>query len=243
MNDIAFSAAPAVMIRANVAACLERELPEVQPQAAQLAALTILANGPSARRASFKSPVMALNGALSLFVADGGHPTYWAACDPGEVVAEFLIGAPEKTTYFVASRCHPAVFDALKDRNVFVWNVAEPITHDLLGGHCGVPCASSVTLCAFGLARMMGFKRFETWGWDGCYEGRLAHATPQAQPADRATVNIGAQHGQEYETCGTWLFEAREAKHVLHRDAIKVRIHGGGMFGAILEHHRLAKAA
>jgi hypothetical protein len=230
-------------LRHNVRAALARGLPEVQQQIAQLMPLTLLGNGPSAARAKFQAPVMALNGALGLFIREGGFPTFWACCDPGPVVATFLRGAPTGTHYFVASRCHPSVIDALAGRQVFLWHLDEAVSRDLLIGRTLVPTAASITLCAFGLARLMGFRRLETWGWDGCYGPAGSHAMPQDHVGERRRANLDTPDGQGFDTNDTWVFEAREAMIVLRDNPVKLKIHGNGMFGAILRRHALAEAA
>lgn len=232
---------PQSIVRRNVQSALARGLTELAPQGRQLMPLTIVASGPSASKARLASPVMALNQALTLFTTQGGAPTFWACCDAGPVVAEFLAAAPDSTTYFVASRCHPAVFDALAERKVILWHLDEPFTGDLLSRRHKVPTASSITLCAFGLGDAMGFDRFETWGWDGCYMDGASYALSQPTTGTRAVLAI--PNGPRFETTGTWINEARDAKHVLSRAPYSVKIHGGGMFDAILKHNNVQQVA
>src|SRR5215469_5748983 len=67
--------------------------------------LNIIANGPSARGAPLDGPTLAINGALKLFTDMGRAPTFWTACDPQPLVADFLRNPPEETVYLVASKC------------------------------------------------------------------------------------------------------------------------------------------
>lgn len=232
---------PLAIIRRNVQSALSRGLTELQPQGRQLMPLTIIASGPSASQARLTSPVMALNQALTLFTTQGGAPTFWACCDAGPIVAEFLAAAPKSTTYFVASRCHPAVFEALADRKVVLWHLAERSTMDLLLNRFAVPSASSITICAFGLGHAMGFDRMETWGWDGCYMDGKPYAMDQQQSGVRAALAI--PNGPRFETSGNWINELRDAKHVLERAPYSVKIHGVGMFDAVLRHNHIQQVA
>lgn len=228
--------------RRNIQSALRRGLPELQPQGPQLMPLMIMAPGPSGARARRSTPaVMAVNGALKIFAAQGGAPSFWAGCDAGPALAACIPDEPPaQTTYFVASRCAPQVFDALAGRNVVVWHLAEPAVADLLMGRFVVPTATTVTLCAMWLGYAMGFRRIETWGWDGCYMADAPYSIAQAPTGSRHKVSIGSPEGPSFDTTGTWLDEAREARAVLDEAPFSVKIHGGGMFAAILKHNKVA---
>lgn len=192
--------------------------------------LTIIANGPTALHADLDAPVLAVNGAINLFGEVG--PTYWVAFDPQEGVADLLPADPPKNTiYFVASQCHPAVFDKLKGRDVRLWHVEHPDEQF----RDAVPSAVSVTLMAMQLMARLGYRRFETWGWDGCYLDGRDHAAPQAR--DPSLVeDIRIRVGDEvFETTTSWAAEAQDACALLALADFKVTIHGGGMIGAIVK--------
>lgn len=192
--------------------------------------ITIVANGPSAAAVDYVGETLAVNGAINLFGAVG--PTYWVAFDPQEGVADLLPADPPKNTvYLVASQCHPAVFTKLEGRDVRVWHVEHP---DLKLPDA-VPSAVSVTLMAMQLMARRGYRRFETWGWDGCYLDGRDHAAPQAR--DPSLVeDIRIRVGDEvFETTTAWAAEAQDACALLALADFKVTIHGGGMIGAIVK--------
>lgn len=200
--------------------------------------LHIVANGPSAAgapRITFGKTVLAVNGALQLFEEAGVWPDYWAGCDPQEHLADFLTDPPAETTYLIASKCHPTVFEALKDRTVKVWHIDD---HD-----CGpyvrrVGTAVSVTLTAMSLMARLGWRRFEVWGWDGCYLDGQDHASPQTHARDNdVTVEIG---DRLFKSTGTWAAEAKDAAHqlsIFDWFGIEVIIHGDGMIRAFVDAH------
>src|SRR6185369_7368494 len=98
-------------IRAHVAHANTLGLPRSNQDAK---VLRVIANGPSAVLAPLDGPVLALNGAIQLFHNSGRVPMFWAACDPQELVADFLPdNPPRETIYLVASKCHPKVFEKL----------------------------------------------------------------------------------------------------------------------------------
>lgn len=216
------------VLRWNTAQALALDLPSATPEPK---ALRIIAGGPTALEAPLHGgDTLALNGALRLYGETG--PTYWAACDPQECVADFVRSAPRNTIYLVAAQCHPSVFAALEGRDVRVWNVDCPDTRSLTPD--GVPTAVSITLVAMQLMARLGYRRFETWGWDGCYFDGKSHASEQAHNADDITVRLEGREGL-FETTSTWAAEAQDAVTLLATADFKVDVKGGGMFAAILD--------
>lgn len=193
-------------------------------------AIKIIANGPSAASADLTGEALAVNGAINLFGEVG--PTYWVAFDPQEGVADLLPADPPKNTiYLVATQCHPAVFDKLEGRDVRKWHVDHP------DGQFadGVLSAVSVTLMAMQLMARFGYRRFDTWGWDGCYLNGRDHAAPQARDpslVEDIRIRVGEQ---TFETTTAWAAEAQDACKLLAVADFKVNIHGGGMIGAIVK--------
>lgn len=228
---------PTADLTAHVVSALARGLPDLGSEAGE-GFLRIVANGPSGSQAPLDGPTLAVNGALRLFTERGLHPTYWAACDPQELVANFLTDPPKDTVYLVASKCHPKVFDALRERQVIVWHIDDYETWDLVKDRDPVPTACSITLTVFNVMERLGFDRFETWGWDGCrFDGR-ENAVQQQNSGDRKTVIVG---DKQFDTSATWALEAQDAVRKL--PGYRVDVKGGGMIGAILEYMEVPLAA
>jgi hypothetical protein len=246
-------------IRAHIQSALSRGLDEVQIAAPRDERLTIVANGPSALAAPpllevktargslteplteslsptgapVKSRTLAINNALRLFVDRGLAPDYWMASDPQACVADYLHGAPRETVYLVASKCHPTVFDALRDRRVVLWHCAEPGTLDLLVGRLVIQSNLTVTLCALNLMPVLGYGGLDTWGWDGCYLDDRDHAAVQPHHRGRdITIEVGPD--QRFTTTASWAAEAQEAVRLFQAIPRDVTVHGGGMIAAIL---------
>lgn len=217
----------------NVEHALSLGLPEIVTGPHRSQRLKIIANGPTARSAPLGGPTLALNGALRSCLSRGVAPAWWAACDPQPLVADFLAEAPEATTYLVASKCDPAVFRALKGRNVLLWHIDDFATWDLVKDRNPVSTAVSITICAFELGERLGFSRFETWGWDGCYIDGLDHASPQAHRATDIENEVG---DQVFSTTTSWALEAQDAYHKFSLTPRDVEIRGPGMIGAILRY-------
>lgn len=225
---------PKVDFQSHVDHALTLKLPEAD---AREKTLHLYANGPSARLADLEPgcDTMAINGALRLFTDQGVAPTYWIACDPQELVLSFLTEIPEDTTYLVASKCDPAVFDRLKDRNVRLWHVNDSDAPNKRR----VPVAVSVTICALMLAHRLGYRTIHVWGWDCCYDGDQHHAGPGALSvsSQRISIEVMSDPPQIFASNPTWACEVNDAKGVLpvlRWCGTDVWIHGRSMIGAIL---------
>jgi hypothetical protein len=233
--------------RAQIAASMARGLPEA---VAGRSSITIVANGPSAHQAdlaAIKGPTLAVNGSIQLFLEKGLAPTYWAACDPQALVADFLPDEPPaETVYFVASKCHPAVFEKLKNRKVLIWHLADfPVE-----GRNHTVLAPTITICAAWLMYRQGFTDFEFWGWDGCFMDGQDHAAFNHGAEPEISIIYGAKlvdgqavGGRKFPTTRSWAAESHGAEQFFQLAVyfdIGVKVHGDGMFACAIETMREA---
>lgn len=235
-------------LRANVRHAMSLRLPTLRDfEYRRQGHLDVVANGPSApayfQPTPKNGPVLALNGALELFNGRRIIPDYWAACDPQELVTDrFLRCAPYDVTYLIASKCHPSVFERMSDRNVILWHVGEPATRALFDHHdIVIPASSSITSTSFELMTHLGFRRFETWGWDGCYMDGQGHAVPQPEAPSRVEITV---HDRVYETSPVWALECDDIANRLVGFPFPIHIHGDGFFADMLSRvvpHRVTR--
>lgn len=217
-------------------------------EAVPIRPVLIVASGPSARHASVWERIaaggvvtVAVNNALALFLERGLKPTYWAACDPQALVADFLPADPPKgIIYLCASKLHASVFAKLRRRDVRLWRIDD---YEKTRGKISVPCACSITLVAQSLLRFMGFNRFEMYGWDCSYTGEDHHAAEQQHPSPGEVREISLQLPdgsiqEVFSTTAAWMAEANDAciqTHNLTAMGYEVEVCGAGMVGAILK--------
>ncbi len=221
---------------ANIAHALSLNLPEADAE--PIKTLTIIANGPSALECPLKGltgPTLAINGALSLFTRQGLAPTYWAACDPQPGIVDFLDTIPPRTLYLLASTCAPVVFRRLLDRNrqVRLWHID---THPLARAQCQpIKTASTITLMSFQLMRRLGFRHFEVYGWDACYDGLKHHASdPELTEPDPDGWSLVINE-RPYYTKPCWALEGQEALQMLQRADFTINVHGNGLIAALIK--------
>ena len=228
-----------------------RGLPDATPHKSVI----IVSSGPSAHsealwwRIRTERPItLALNGGLELFAQRGIAPTYWACCDPQELVNEFIPEHPPlKTRYLLATKCPESLFARLQDEGCAIetWRVDE-LSAPL--DKLRTPCAVSITLVAQSLMRYRGFTRFEHYGWDCCFVDGEHHASKQPEPdAERMPFAIETEDGQTVYRCeliGPWLAELRDAglqAYNLHTMGYEIVVHGPHAVAQILRVRGLAK--
>jgi hypothetical protein len=216
------------------------------PEAVERRKLTIIAGGPSAAKVdlwSIHGPTLALNSAMRLYQKAGLYPTYFAACDPQVEVAGLIPDyAPENTRYFIASKCHPAVFHKLRHRDVRLWHMRDYPAQD----RSRIALCCSVTLTATWLMHRLGYTDFEYWGWDGCFMDGKHHAAVDEDWSHMEClhVNYGGKvedgaivGGETFATTRSWVAEAKGAEQFFQLAEyfdITIKINGGGM----IEHAR-----
>ncbi len=226
-------------LRANVIYSNGLHLPDVEGHPVREEPIYLYANGPSAADAPILWPSMALNGALQMFMRRGSMPNYWAACDPGEVVGNFLrSGAHVLDGFLVASKCAPIVFDRLRwhaqQGRVKRWHI-DDAGADALDDKTLMPSAISVTISAIFLLYHMGYRKVVTYGWDGSYsaDGR-DHAIGQGHDTTHdVDVDLG---GKMFRSTDTWLAELEDAAEMLNRlPDVQLTIQGEGLFATALK--------
>lgn len=249
-------------IAARMARNEARSLPDAIPHRSCI----IVSSGPSARSEALwerlsdarlggdpeRIPVVALNGALSLFGDRDLSPDYWACCDPQDLVNDFVpLDPPRGLTYLLATKCPENLFNRLKTHIVETWRVAEPDIPET-PGLMHVPTAVSITLVAQSLMRFKGFTRFEHYGWDCCYVDGRHHACDQPEPpVERLTFDLRDGTPEEpgpliaqYDINGSWLAELKDAITQAHNMRVmgySIVVHGNGLVANALAMRGLAE--
>lgn len=146
--------------------------------------------------------VIAINSAISYLLDAGIVPKFGVLWDGTEIVEQFARPHPE-VTYLVASRCHPKVFERLKDCNVIVWhaggdhNIIEVMQRPDVVEKLKIPqpliCGGSagVTRTIY-LASVLGYTDMHIYGADSCYsdEGET-HIRGSLVPEKDIMISLG----------------------------------------------------
>jgi len=198
--------------------------------------------------------IVSVNNAWRFLVENGITPDAHVMLDARAENAAFVDGAPETTRYFIASQCHPSVFDALDGKDVVLWHngfgdneVLREILQPWWEGPNARPCilvpgGGTVGLRALWLLALSGFKTVHVYGLDSSYDGDQHHA--YAQPLNDAEQRISVQMRDKVYFCARWMIrQANEFRWHwtdLEREGVRLFVHGRGLLPDIAKTLRSA---
>jgi len=211
---------PLSEITDNVRINSQRGLPQVWPHAKQDTVLAICAGGPSlsATLGELKqakqdgAKVVALAGAANFLLKNGITPDCHILLDSRIGNTKFITDT--KCKYLVASQCDPAVFDALKGRDVLIWHaINQPADAEEISKHyeAWVPVSggNTIALRAIRLMQILGYYRFHLFGMDSCILDGEHHAYEQDSADDTPTTTI-ALNGKPFIVTAWQIQQAME---------------------------------
>jgi uncharacterized Rossmann fold enzyme len=228
-------AVPLWLRDAQIAAALARKLPRIEPVKEDRGEpIAVVCFGPSLQDTWEKVRdyryVMSCSGSHRFLVERGIIPTWHVEVDP-RAHKVVLIGEPQKqTAYLIASTCHPAVFDHLKDYDVRLWHVFDadaealrllPAGEFALTGGCDVGLRSLV------MAAFFGFRDLHVFGMDGSAR-ETKHAAEH--PNTLKKFQECEYGGVVYKTTTGMLEAARSIWHELDQmPKVKATFYGEGL--------------
>lgn len=250
-------------IRANIEASVQRDLPWFTGFGPHKRPAVIVGGGPSMkdRIGDIKAQkrrgaqVISVNNAWRFLVENGVRPDIHVMLDARPENAAFVQDAPSSTRYFIASQCHPEVFDALAGKSVVLWHNGfgeNDILKEVLAPWWDegpeqrpcvlVPGGGTVGLRAMWLAALSGFKTLHLYGFDSSYADTGEHHA-YAQPLNDADATLSVrtigQDGREREyLCARWHVrqceEFKEHWRDLRREfGVQIHVHGSGLLPAV----------
>jgi FkbM family methyltransferase len=179
---------------ANMRSAIARNLPQAAPCRAHKRILSVAGGGPSLADTHHElgDIVATVNGSLAFLlntsgvIREGRH-FLCGVCDAGEHIADMLVADPQ-VRYYIASVCHPKVFEKLRGCDVRLWHLtslrdreteARALLDEAYGGYWNaVGGGSTMGLRWVTLGYMLGFRTFHLHGLDSSFRGRATHAYP-----------------------------------------------------------------
>ena len=177
---------------------------------------------------------VALNGTHNYLLERGIRPSAMVMCDARPFNRRFVADPQEKTKYFVASQCHPSVYDALEGFDVYQvhlhLNIGE---HDIVErSYPNIPWivgGATVGLRAIHLMRVLGFYYMHIFGMDSCRINDKHHAYEQAENDYQHTEDLRV--GDRTFVCDAWHLVQMEGFINMTKalgDMYKLQFHGDG---------------
>jgi len=236
-------------IRDNIRINIKRGLPQVKPYETQWEKTIGIALGGPTLKDTFPDllekrqngmPVITVNGSHKYCMDNGLTPSGMVMLDSREFNNRFVYPLVEDCKYFISSQCHPSVFENLKDNKVWIWHCAGDDNFDLLKEEYGkeyypIMGGATVALRAVHLLRMLGFHKFEMYGFDSCIMTDH-HAYDQPENDGEGVIDVTVA-GREFTCTAANYHQAKEfvdmiAKTGEHYD---LAVHGDGLISHIIK--------
>lgn len=246
----------------NIRSALARNLPEFQPAIAfNDGHFVIVGSGPSLpafleelreERAKGR-PICAVKGAHDWMVENGLEPDFFISCEPRERPLKRI---NDRTTYLIASRCNPDLFDQLTGKQVVIWHSAaskggiqpedgrtslEWDDLDLLDeceawrGRFAIGGGSTSGLRALYVGFLLGFRKFILYGFDSCLDKDRDTKRFTGEKVGAAWIGDVIADGRRFWCNGALMQQAIEFQEVYRLPNISIEAKGDGLIAAILK--------
>jgi hypothetical protein len=236
-------------IRSNIETNIKRGLPQVQPYETQWDKTVGIALGGPSLKDTFDDllekrkngmPVITVNGSHKYCVDRGLKPSGMVMLDSREFNNRFVYPLIDECKYFISSQCHPSVFETLKDNSVWIWHCAGDDNFDLLQEVYGkeyypVMGGATVALRAVHLLRMLGFRKFEMYGFDSCIKGEH-HAYEQPENDGEQELDVVVA-GRKFRCTAAHYHQAKEFVDMISKtgEHYDLAVHGDGLISHIIK--------
>ena len=245
-------------ITSNIKSSINRDLPQVTPYETQPdKVVCLVAGGPSLgstfgiieEKKNNGVPLVALNGAYKYCFDRGVSPSAFIMLDSREFNHRFTDPIIDECKYFIASQCHPKVFDKLCNNDVYIWHCAGDTDNEHLleekykGKYYPVMGGSTVTFRAIHLLRMLGFCKFELFGFDSCImDDHHAYQQPENDEEQEIEVVLG---DRKFRCTVAHFQQAKEFVQLVSTtgDHYELSVHGDGLISYIIKHPEILKEA
>tara|TARA_R110002020_G_scaffold103567_2_gene242427 strand:- start:452 stop:1306 length:855 start_codon:yes stop_codon:yes gene_type:complete len=237
-------------IRSNIEKNIQLGLPQVVPYETQEDKVIALALGGATLDTTFDNlknkydsgmPVVTVNGTYKYCMDRGIRPSAFIMLDSREFNHRFIHKTHPDCKYLICSQCDPYVFEKLKDNQVWIWHCAgQEDNEDLLKSQYNddfypVMGGSTVALRAIHLLRLLGFNKFEVYGFDSCIIGHH-HAYEQEENDEEAVIDVIVAD-KEFKCTAANYHQAKEFVQMIigtgeHYD---LAIHGDGLISHIIK--------
>ena len=155
--------------------------------------------------------VVTLNGTHQWAIGHNLRPSAQIMLDARSTNCRFVENPVKLCRYLIASQCHPSVFDALENFDIWIWHAnstpeeKEILDKYYLGRWLAILGGSTVMLRGLSLLRLLGFKNFHVFGFDSCCAPNTnAHHAYDQPENDKADLISFDQAGQTW-VCQTWM--------------------------------------
>ena len=237
-------------IRENIRGNIKRGFPQVAPYESQDKVIALAAGGATLEetfpdlmeKRKNGMPLVTVNGSHKYCMDRGLVPSAMVMLDSREFNSRFIYPLSRECKYFISSQCHPSAFDNLEGYKLWIWHCAgDTDNEDLLKEQYGnnyfpIMGGSTVTLRAIHLFRMLGFSKFEVYGFDSCIIGQH-HAYEQKENDDEQVIDVIVAD-KEFRCTAAHYHQAKEFVQMIGKtgEYYDLAVHGDGLISHIIKH-------
>ena len=225
----------------QMAEALKHGFPRIQPKAIDdEKVISIACYGPSLADTweEIQRPIISVSGALHYLAERGIVPDYHVDMDPRPHKVRHIEPPVDGVHYIMASVSTPKTWEILKGQKVTLVHVySNDGTEDWIRrndpGQLMVRPGSTSGMAAMHIAGLLGYRRFEIHGMDGCLRDGKRHAGPHyGHPQGGITWQAG---NKVYETSRIMSNACAEVINSFHIYPIFGVFHGEGLQQALIE--------
>ncbi len=238
-------------IRDNIRINVQRGLPQIRPYETQWdEVLNLVGGGATLKDADVfahlldtylrGTKVVTVNGSYQWCLERDITPSVQVVLDSRELNNKFVDPISDKCKYFISSQCHPSLFDKLEGKSVYIWHCAGDDNVDLLEDAYGddyfpVMGGSTVVTRTIHLLRMLGFPKFEVYGFDSCIMEEH-HAYEQPENDEEQVLDIMVS-GKEFQCTAAHYHQAKEFVEMIAKtgEHYDLAVHGNGLISHIIK--------
>lgn len=245
------------LIMQQVAQNIRRQLPQAYRHQPNKETVALVCGGPSLTKTEDElryavedgAKVVALNGAYQWCIDKGITPKAMIMLDARQFNARFVMRDVPGCKYLLASQCHPDAFELCKDRDVTIFHccsAGEPelmLLKEYYFNHlCPIGLGTTVAIKGIQLLNLLGFKRFDIFGFDSCWMGDEHHSYPQSENDKDKYMPVWLTPNERPELaeqffCAPWMMrQAVDFQKLVHDrgDDFELNVRGEGLIAATL---------
>ena len=233
-------------VRANIALPIPRfmHLPHLLSQRPE--ALAIVGGGPSveANLACIKAfnQVMVCGSAHDHLVSLGVTPTFALAVDAKEDAVEYFQNPQRKTSFLIASQCHPNMFARLQGHKIAMWHFKGQLEDEEkhFNGEQTISWGCMVGVMSVQIALFLGFQHLHFFGFDCAYVGNKHHSyAVEAYDADiEAQKQVFTVNGKDFVSTTALVSQAEHMFDIFASEDgqyLKGYVHGDGLWANVIK--------
>ena len=237
-------------LKSNIRSACERDLPWLQLADVHDGHAVIVGGAPSVKRCldeirwrkSIGQKIFALNNAFSYLREQGIEADAQVIVDAREENAKF-VPSTSTAVHYIASQCHPAVFDAAKGLNTVLWHANNGILDEALVNpkkqtEVLISGGTTVGLSAMVIAHALGYRMLHLYGMDSSFEETAHHAYEQKLNDKDIVLDVVCQ-GRPFRA-SPWMVaqvnQFQELALILANDNATITVHGEGLLPWVAKH-------